>query len=61
MNVSNTFFVKEVDALKLHWKNKCPKLELGDELCARIENNLIEDNLLENFKEETQAAIKRLI
>nr|CAD2187842.1 unnamed protein product [Meloidogyne enterolobii] len=60
-NVSKTFHVPANIALKYHWKNKCPKLELGKEICQNVENNLIEgeENILEKLRERIEKNIEK--
>ncbi|KAF7637507.1 Glycosyltransferase family 92 protein, partial [Meloidogyne graminicola] len=62
-NISNTFHIQANIALKYHWKNKCPNLELGNEICQNVENNLIDDNeiILKNLKEKIKNNIKKYL
>ncbi|KAL3107576.1 hypothetical protein niasHT_013225 [Heterodera trifolii] len=53
-NVANTLHVGENDALKLHWREKCPEAEFGTEKCQELAKNVIIDTLLDRFREKIE-------
>ncbi|KAL3089135.1 hypothetical protein niasHS_008500 [Heterodera schachtii] len=53
-NVANTLHVGENDALKLHWREKCPEAEFGTEKCQELAKNVIIDTLLDRFRDKIE-------